>query len=95
MLKLKTLIIFCCLPAVLFAQHRFDIILKNGKIIDGAGNPWFYGDVGIVKNKIVSIGDLSGKKTRRTIDATGLVIAPGFIDVHTHIEGDEKDADGG
>lgn len=73
-----------------FAQQHFDIILKNGKIIDGAGNPWFYGDVGIVKDKIVSIGDLSKSKADKTIDATGLIIAPGFIDVHTHIEGDEK-----
>ncbi|MGZ3832494.1 MAG: N-acyl-D-amino-acid deacylase family protein [Mucilaginibacter sp.] len=90
MLRLKALIILCLLPVLLLAQKRFDIILKNGKIIDGTGNPWFYGDVGIIKNKIVSIGDLSKHKADRTIDATGLVIAPGFIDVHTHIEGDEK-----
>ncbi len=73
-----------------FAQQHFDIILKNGKIIDGTGNPWFYGDVGIVKNKIVKVGDLSRSKATKTIDATGLIVAPGFIDVHTHIEGDEK-----
>jgi N-acyl-D-amino-acid deacylase len=72
------------------AQQHFDIILKNGKIIDGAGNPWFYGDVGINKDKIISIGDLSKSKAGKTIDASGLIIAPGFIDVHTHIEGDEK-----
>jgi N-acyl-D-amino-acid deacylase len=73
-----------------FAQQHFDIILKNGKIIDGTGNPWFYGDVGIIKNKIISVGDLSKDKAKRTINASGLIIAPGFIDVHTHIEGDEK-----
>jgi N-acyl-D-amino-acid deacylase len=90
MLKIKALIILCFLPVLLFAQKHYDIILKNGKIIDGTGNPWFYGDVGIVKNKIISIGDLSKSKADKTIDATGLIIAPGFIDVHTHIEGDEK-----
>jgi N-acyl-D-amino-acid deacylase len=90
MLKIKALIILCFLPVLLLAQQHFDIILKNGKIIDGTGNPWFYGDVGIVKNKIISIGDLSKSKADKTIDATGLIIAPGFIDVHTHIEGDEK-----
>ncbi|MDB5137617.1 MAG: D-aminoacylase [Mucilaginibacter sp.] len=90
MLKLKALLFFCFLPIALFAQQHFDIILKNGKIIDGTGNPWFYGDVGVVKNKIIGIGDLSKSKADKTIDATGLIIAPGFIDVHTHIEGDEK-----
>lgn len=76
-------------PIAATAQQHFDIIIKNGKIIDGSGNPWFYGDVGIVKNKIVSVGDLSKDKSDKTIDATGLIVAPGFIDVHTHIEGDE------
>src|SRR6202012_545903 len=90
MLKIKTFILFCLLPTLLFAQQHYDIILKNGKIIDGTGNPWFYGDIGIVKNKIVSIGNLSKYKADKTIDVTGLIVAPGFIDVHTHIEGDEK-----
>ncbi|HTE01407.1 MAG TPA: D-aminoacylase [Mucilaginibacter sp.] len=90
MLKIKALILICFFPTLLFAQQHFDIILKNGKIIDGTGNPWFYGDVGIIKNKVISIGDLSKSKADKTIDAIGLIIAPGFIDVHTHIEGDEK-----
>ncbi|MBS1501508.1 MAG: D-aminoacylase [Bacteroidetes bacterium] len=90
MLKIKTVLILLLLPTLLFAQKRFDIILKNGKIIDGAGNPWFYGDVGIVKDKIICIGDLSKDKADKVIDATGMIVAPGFIDVHTHIEGDEK-----
>lgn len=90
MLKFKLLVLTLILPTLLFAQKHFDIILKNGKIIDGAGNPWFYGDVGIVKDKIVKIGDLSKAKAKNVIDATGLIVAPGFIDVHTHIEGDEK-----
>lgn len=90
MLKIKLLALVLFLPALLFAQKHFDIILKNGKIIDGAGNPWFYGDIGIVKDKIVKIGDLSKDKAKKVIDVTGLIVAPGFIDVHTHIEGDEK-----
>ncbi|RKR85080.1 N-acyl-D-amino-acid deacylase [Mucilaginibacter gracilis] len=84
------ILLLCLAPIAATAQQHFDIILKHGKIIDGSGNPWFYGDVGIVKNKIVSVGDLSKDKATQTIDATGLIIAPGFIDVHTHIEGDEK-----
>lgn len=90
MLKIKVLIVLCFLPAILLAQQHYDIILKNGKIIDGTGNPWFYGDVGIIQNKIISIGNLSKSKAFKTIDATGLIVAPGFIDVHTHIEGDER-----
>jgi N-acyl-D-amino-acid deacylase len=89
MIKTKAIVLFLFFPSILFAQQHFDIILKNGKIIDGAGNPWFYGDVGIVKDKIISIGDLSKGIADKTLDATGLIIAPGFIDVHTHIEGDE------
>ncbi|HVS92645.1 MAG TPA: D-aminoacylase [Mucilaginibacter sp.] len=90
MLKTRFLILLCLLPTLLFAQTHYDVIIKNGRIIDGAGNPWFYGDVGIVKDKIVSIGDLSKDSADKMIDATGLIVAPGFIDVHTHIEGDEK-----
>jgi N-acyl-D-amino-acid deacylase len=90
MLRLKALILFCFFPVILLAQKHFDIILKNGKIIDGSGNPWFYGDVGIIKDKIIRIGDLSKNQADKIIDATGLIVAPGFIDVHTHIEGDEK-----
>ena len=73
MLKLKALIILCFLPALLFAQQHFDIILKNGKIIDGTGNPWFYGDVGIIKDKIISIGDLSKNSSKAAESLEGLV----------------------
>jgi N-acyl-D-amino-acid deacylase len=67
-------------------RGKFDILVQNGKIIDGTGNPWFYGDVGIIGDTIAEIGDLSGKTAVRTIDAKGMVISPGFIDIHTHCE---------
>lgn len=89
MAKIKALILILFLPASLIAQQHFDVIIKNGKIVDGTGNPWFYGDLGIIKDKIVKIGDLSKSKADSVIDATGLIVAPGFIDVHTHIEDDE------
>ncbi len=83
------LIFFLVLPFFSFAQQA-DIILKNGKISDGTGNSWFIGDIAIKDGKILKIGKLNNWTTTKSIDATGLIVAPGFIDVHTHCEGDEK-----
>ncbi len=76
-------------PLICLSQNQADIIIKKGKIIDGTGNSWFYGDIAVKDGKIVSIGKLSGWRAGKIIDATGLIVAPGFIDVHTHIEDDE------
>jgi len=59
----------------------YDIVITNGHIIDGTGSPWYSGDIGIRDGKIVAIANLSGAPTKRTIDAHGLVVAPGFIDM--------------
>lgn len=60
-----------------------DILLKGGQIIDGTGNPWFYGNIGIKNNKIVSIGSSEGEADK-IIDVKGKMISPGFIDGHCH-----------
>lgn len=75
------------LPSLSWGQKKMDILITNARIIDGSGNPWYRGEVGIRKGKIYAVGDLSGYRAKRTIDAGGLVVAPGFIDVHAHIEG--------
>ena len=62
----------------------YDVIITNARIIDGTGNPWFRGDVGIRGKRIVTIGDLSGDDAKRTIDAGGNPVTPGFIDLHSH-----------
>ncbi len=66
-----------------FAQN-FDIVIAGGRIVDGAGNPWYYGDVGIKGDSIAAIGNLSGATAGQRLDAKGMVVAPGFIDIHTH-----------
>jgi N-acyl-D-amino-acid deacylase len=76
--------------AVVHAQQAYDIVIKNGRIIDGSGNNWYYGDVAIKDGKIAKLGRINAASVGRTIHANGLIIAPGFIDVHTHIEGDES-----
>jgi N-acyl-D-amino-acid deacylase len=66
-----------------------DVIIRNGKILDGTGNSWYYGDVAIKDGRIVKIGKLTNLAASREINAAGMFVSPGFIDVHTHIEGDE------
>ena len=86
-----------CLPALaplfalvaaslaLFAQTAtYDVLIRGGRIIDGTGNPWFQGDVAIKDGRIISVGHLANATATRVIDATGLVVTPGFIDLHTH-----------
>lgn len=65
----------------------FDLLIRNGKVIDGSGNPWFRADIGITNGKIAGIGTYDSTQAKQTIDATGLIVSPGFIDVHTHSEG--------
>jgi N-acyl-D-amino-acid deacylase len=62
----------------------FDVIFVNGKVIDGAGNPWFKADVGVKGDKVEAVGRLSGSDAGRTVDVSRLVVAPGFIDIHSH-----------
>ena len=62
----------------------FDLLVRNGIIIDGRKSPRFKADVGIVGDRITAIGDLAAAEAHTTLDATGHIVAPGFIDVHTH-----------
>ncbi|HSZ16724.1 MAG TPA: D-aminoacylase [Terracidiphilus sp.] len=59
----------------------FDVVIAHGHIVDGTGSPWYSGDLGIRDGRIAAIGELSGAATKRTIDAQGKVVAPGFIDM--------------
>ena len=81
---LHILIFLACMllssPA-LAQTASFDLVITNGHIIDGTGSPWYSGDVGIRAGKIAAIGNLSAAPRKRTIDAAGKVVAPGFIDM--------------
>ena len=64
----------------------YDLLISNARIVDGSGNPWFRGDVAIKDGRIARVGRLGPDTAKRTIDARGQILAPGFIDVHTHVE---------
>jgi N-acyl-D-amino-acid deacylase len=69
------------------SEHPFDIVIKNGRIVDGTGNPWLDADLAITDGKFAKIGHLDSEQARQVIDAGRKIVAPGFIDVHTHVEG--------
>jgi N-acyl-D-amino-acid deacylase len=83
--RLSQLFILLCL-ALLARAADFDTIIKGGRIADGTGAPAFFADVAIRQGKVAAIGKLDPNRASEIIDATGRVVAPGFIDVHTHAE---------
>ncbi|HEY7155889.1 MAG TPA: D-aminoacylase [Gemmataceae bacterium] len=66
------------------ADPSYDLVIRHGQIVDGSGNPWFHGDVAIRGDRLVAVGRVPEGKARREIDAKGLIVAPGFIDMHSH-----------
>ena len=64
----------------------YDLVITNARIVDGSGNPWFRADIAIKDGRIARIGRLGLETAARTVDAHGQIVAPGFIDVHTHVE---------
>jgi N-acyl-D-amino-acid deacylase len=83
------------LISVLLVSHRyraaqihpeFDLVITRGRVVDGSGNPWFEADIALKDGKIAAMGKIAADRGARSIDALGKTVAPGFIDVHTHIE---------
>ena len=80
-----TVLLGASLPGLGSAQD-FDYVIRGGRVLDGSGNPAFNADVGVRGDEIVRVGDLSDASAGRVIDATGLYVVPGFIDLHSHAD---------
>lgn len=82
-LLLLLLLLITALPAAEPGDSAPDIVIRNGRIVDGTGNPWFRGDVALRGDRIVAVGRVP-ERGKREIDAAGFVVAPGFVDMHSH-----------
>lgn len=85
---LRLLIVLMSLLGIATTTHAdnkpYDLLIRNGRIVDGTGNPWFRGDVAVRGDRIVAVGRVPAAEAKRVIDAKGLVVSPGFIDIHSH-----------
>lgn len=82
MRRIFCLLAFTCFPAILASQQKpYDLLIRDGRIIDGTGSPWYSGDIALRDGRIAAIGSLIDVRARQTIDAKRLVVAPGFIDM--------------
>jgi N-acyl-D-amino-acid deacylase len=80
---MKRYLVLVGLVSIAFGQD-FDVLIVNGRVVDGTGNPSYQADVGIRAGRIAAVGRLTGRSAARTIDAAGLTVAPGFVDIHNH-----------
>ena len=85
---LVCLSLLCLLwPVSAQTPQQFDILIRNGRVLDGTGNPWYRADIGIRGDRIASMGSLGNLTAKTTIDAADKYVTPGFIDVHSHSGG--------
>jgi len=86
-LSVATTLLFAALSSTIVGAQEpapYDLVIRHGRVVDGTGNPWIHGDVAIRGDRIVAVGHVPDLPSKREIDAAGLVVAPGFIDMHSH-----------
>src|ERR1700687_4029999 len=81
---MRLLTLLCFLAAPFALAQDFDLLIRGGRIVDGTGNPSFLGDVAIRGNRIVAMGQLKSLTAKGVLEANGLTVTPGFIDMHNH-----------
>lgn len=87
LLRLSAALLLAALPIAAASQADFDVVIRGGRVFDGSGNPWHVADLGIRGERIAAMGRLADARAPIVIDAGGLVVAPGFIDAHSHAGG--------
>ena len=85
-MRRATLLMVSLLTTFVSAQtpQQFDILIRNGRVLDGTGNPWYRADIGITGDRIRAMGRLTNATAKTVIDAADRYVTPGFIDVHSH-----------
>ena len=89
MKSLYSFLTLCFISVIAHAQIKADVLIVNGRILDGTGNSWYYGSVAVKDGKILKVGNFNDVTADKVIDAKNRIVCPGFIDVHTHVEDDE------
>ena len=64
----------------------YDLVIKGGRVVDGTGSPWYVADVGVSEGRIARVGTIEDTEATRVVQAAGLVVAPGFVDIHSHAD---------
>ena len=80
--------------AALQPSASYDLLIRNGRVLDGTGNPWFPADVAVKDGRIVAVGRLANAQATTVIDASGKYVTPGFIDIHSHADDGSGPEDG-